>query len=187
MAEIQRQRIKSLYGEIKGLLKQLPVHEKTGISPSIGRQYNAIIDDLNSVSGTDYTRSKLTKEDIWPYGDESYYDPTATRAKCGSIVERLEEEFDFGNTLSTNVAPIVVTMNQNQQVTVSVTPLQQIIDSVTDDELRNELEELKQVLDTDKNPKTVSRILNTVQVKSWEVFIKVLPFILEHMGQHTIR
>ncbi len=183
MAEIQRQRIKSLYGEIKGILNVLPSGDKTPVSPSVGEHFNAAVDELSSVSGTDYSRFKLSQSDAWPYGDDDYYDPIAIRSKTSSVVGRLEEEHGFGSAPTIGNSPIVVTMNQNQQVTVSVTPIQQVIESTDDEEIRQELESLKHEIETTKNPKTISHLLNTIQAKSWEVFIKVLPFILEHMGQ----
>jgi len=70
MAEIQRQRIRGLYGELKGILKVLPSGDKSPAPPSVGKQLNMAIDELSSVSDTDYSRFKLTDDDIWPYGSE---------------------------------------------------------------------------------------------------------------------
>lgn len=184
MAEIQRTRIKSLYGEAAGLLSQLPLaSQSSAVPPSIGQQYNAIIDELNNVAETDYSRHKLTSSDMWD-GDSKYYDMTICRTKIGSLVKRLEEEYDFGSSASVPTSPVIVTVNQNQQVTLNVTPVQEIIESTDDEELKSVLEELKQLLQTSKDPEKASSLLTKIQQKSWEVFMKVLPVVLEQLGRH---
>ena len=184
MAEIQRTRIKSLYGEAAGILSQLPLaSQASAVPPSIGQQYNAIIDELNGVAETDYSRHKLTGTDMW-IGNSSQYDMTVCRSKMGSLVKRLEEEYDFGLAASAQTAPVIVTVNQNQQVTLNVTPVQEIIESTDDEELKSVLEELKQLLQTTKDPEKASSLLTKIQQKSWQVFMKVLPVVLEQLGRH---
>lgn len=185
MAEIDRQRIKSLYGEINGIFKNLPTTANTAVSRSIGNQYNQAVEELTAVSLTDYSRHKLSDDDRWLHGSGAAYDPNSTRAKIGSLVERLEEEHDFGNKeTSTSSSPVIVTVNANQQLTVSVTPIQQLIDSAQDDKVKEELAKLNEALSQKKDSKTISNILIELQKKSWEIFIKALPFVLEHWGQH---
>lgn len=184
MAEVQLTKIKGLYGEASGLLSQLPlVTQASAISPAIAQQLNTVIDELSSVTDTDYSRHKLTEEDKW-YGNKQQYDNAIVRTKTGSLVKRLEEEYGFGATASSPTAPVIVTVNQNQQVTLNVTPVQDIIDTTEDNELKSTLEELKQLLETTKDPEQASSLLNKVQQKSWEVFMKVLPFVLEQLGRH---
>lgn len=183
MAEMQRQRIKSIYGEIKGLMQGLPEGAGEGVPNSVGFQYNSAVDELISVSDTNYARLKVTDADIWIHGSNSAYDPIAVRVKVSSLVHRLEEEHGFGGAeRSSATSPVIVTVSQNQQLTVSVTPIQEIIDSSHDDELSEALNELKTILNTSKDPEKTSNILGSIGSKSWEVFIKVLPYVLEHMG-----
>jgi hypothetical protein len=183
MAEIQLQRIKSIYGEIAGILSQLPLTTQSSAAPgSVGIQYNAAIDELTSLTNTDYARYKLTTSDAW-MGDRRNYDMTITRTKMGSVVRRLEEEYGLGaNASQVQSSPVVVTVNQNQQVTISVTPIQNLIDSTEDEVIRQELTELKEALEINNNSEAASGILNSIQQKSWEIFIKVLPYVLEHLG-----
>ncbi|HET6864226.1 MAG TPA: hypothetical protein VFH37_03470 [Candidatus Saccharimonadales bacterium] len=184
MAEDKSKELKRLYGEVKGILNVLPTSDKSGVSHSIGEHFNSLIDELDFVDDTDYSRLKLADSDTWPYGSKDLYDPVAIRSKVSSAVTRLEEDYGFGSALvSQTTAPIVVTMNNSQEVTVSVTPIQQIIDETDDADIKMELENLKKELQTSRNPKTISKMLNALQEKSWEVFIKILPFVLEHMGQ----
>jgi Tfp pilus assembly protein PilN len=104
------------------------------------------------------------------------------QVKMGALVKKLEEEYSFGTKASGQSAPVVVTVSQNQQVSVTVTPIEQIIDSTQDEDIRKDLRDLKQALETEQDPQAGSKILNSLQQKSWEVFIKVLPYVLEHWG-----
>lgn len=165
-------------------MRALPTGANVLVPRSIGTQYNNAVDELSRVAETDYARLKLTSDDEWEYGVNNDYDPTAARAKVSSLVGRLEEEHGFGSSEPVAGSPVVVTVNQNQQVTVSVTPIQEIINSSDDDEIKAQLQELKNTLETSKDAKKLSRILNTIQERSWEVFIKVLPYVLEHWGSH---
>jgi hypothetical protein len=65
---------------------------------------------------------------------------------------------------------------------VSVTPIQELINSTSNEEIKAELTELRDALENKKDAKKASGILSTIQAKSWEVFIKVLPYVLEHLG-----
>jgi len=188
MADIKLQQIKSLYGELAGLLSQLPMAEKSRwVSKSTGDLYNLTVDELIKLSDTNYARLKLTDNDKSDYSnDDNDFDTSNLRAKLGALVKRLEEEYGFNKSVaSAHSAPVIVTVNQNQEVTLSVTPIQQIIDSADDDEIKKELEELKTILETTKNPEKTSGILNKIQQISWEVFIKVLPIVLEQLGKRT--
>lgn len=182
MAEIQRQRIKGVYGEIAGILKGLPQgKDNYVVYRQVGDQFNIAIDELNHVSGTDYSRYKLLQTDL--FNELAYQGPVA-RAKIGGLVNRLEEEHNFGaSNVAIQSSPVVVTVNNNNQITISVTPIQQIIDSTDDEALKQELDELKDVLNTSKDPQQASSLLNKIQQKSWEVFMKVLPIVLEQLGR----
>jgi hypothetical protein len=182
MAEIQIQRIKSLYGEIKGLLATIKPTDYN-IHSSIVKQYNAMLDDLSTASLTDYSRSRITHEDYYPRSSTSYLG-SVVRAKMNSLIKRLEEEFGFGSKQPITQGPtIVVTQNQHQQLNVTVIPIQQVIDSITDnDELRAEVEELKALLEA-KDNKGTSKVLGSIMNKSWDIFVALLPAVLENMGK----
>lgn len=182
MEEIQRARIKSVYGDIAGILSQIPLttDKFTVVYRQTGDQYNRAVDELTTASQTDYSRYKLTPADRY---SESAYILPVTRARIGSLVKRLEEEYGFGTATQSQTSPIVLTINQNQQVTLNITPIQQIIDTAGED-VKQELQELKHVLETSKDAKQASGILNKIQQKSWEVFMRVLPYVLEQLGKH---
>lgn len=183
MAEINHQRIKSLYGEIKGILSQLPLSETAYCyPPSIIEQCNASLNDLNQITGTNYSRHKITENDRWE-ANQNLYDAQIVRTKLGSVISRLEQEYGFGVIEQTALAPVILTVNQSQQVQVTVTPINEIIQSSSDDELKLLLEELKKEIETTKNVGKTKDILAKILDKSWELFIKILPYVLEKWGQ----
>jgi len=182
MAEIKLQRIKSLYGEVTGILSQLPLTEKTSCyPPSIVKQYNGAVDELSTVTTTDYGRHKIGDEDRWE-GRNDWYDSQIVRSKMGSIISRLEQEYGFGDAKGL-VSPMVLTINQNQQVSISITPINEIINETTDEDIKRLLAELKNEVEITKNKSKIKDLLAKVLEKSWEVFIRVLPYILEKMGE----
>lgn len=183
MAEVLRVRIKSLYGEIAGILSQLPLASQNfSLPPQIASQYNAAVDELTAISSTDYSRFKLISEDVYAEGE--YY-TSIVRSKVGSLVKRLEEEHDYGNSGAAASSPVIVTVQQNQTLNVNVIPIQQLISSTSDEDLKVALEELRKAIEEEKNPSKASTILTTVMNKSWELFIQVLPYVLEHMGHRS--
>ena len=182
MAEKQLLEIKALYGELSRMLIQIP-NDVDEVKASVGRQYNSIIDELNVASDSDYSRQKVTPDDYWN-DDEDYYDPVALKTKLGALVGRLEEQYGFGSQISAHgVPPVVITVTQNQQVNVAVVPIQSIIDTLTyDPELKKAVEDLKNVLETTKDKKTVTALLTAIMNKSWDVFIALLPAVLQSLG-----
>jgi len=181
MAEHNLLKIKSIYGEVKGILEGLPKSPSVVVPISVGNFYNNIVDDLNNISGSDYSRLKLTPADEIEF-TAGQYDATAVRVKVGSLVRKLEEEYTLGRSSGVEKSPIIVTVNQNQQVTITVTPITEIINNTYDELIKADLEELDEAIKTTKDPSEVSTILGSIMQKSWEVFIKVLPYVLEKMG-----
>jgi len=179
VAEVNHQRIKSLYGEIYGILSQLAPVEQGNYSSSIGAHYNSTVDDLSKQTNTDYSRHKLTKEYQW----DDYYDSQSARSKIGSLVSRLEQEYGFGAQNSTKTKPpVVVTVNQNQQVSVSVTPISQLIEKEEDPEIKQLLKDLS-VAAEKKDEATSKTVIKNLADKSWQVFLQAIPYILERGGR----
>lgn len=182
MAEIQHQRIKSIYGEVFGLLSQLPLAKDSYYTArQVVDQYNQAVEDLGGLTASDYSRFRLANTDL---ADGRDYITTVVRTRMGALTKRLEEEFGLGSTQSAGHQTIVVTQTNNQTVSISVTPIQQIIEGITDEDLRQDVEQLKYILETSRDKEAVSKILNAVQQKSWDVFIALLPVVLQGLGQN---
>jgi len=169
MAEVQLLKVRSVYGEIADILGQMPLGKESSIvHAQAANQYNGAVDELPEVATTD------------TYDGRDYL-TNMVRPRVGALIKKLEEEYGFGNNSgSDSTPPIVLNVTQNQQLTVSVTPIQQLIDSTTNDDIRSGLEELKRLLETGKVQNATSNILNSLQKRSWEIFIKVLLYVLEH-------
>ncbi len=181
MAEIQIQRIKSIYGEVKGILREMP-SEAPGraLRWPIAEHYNFAVDDLSQVAGTNYDRFKIEHDSKM---NEHYTNISMARTKAGALISRLEQEYGFDDIPKEKTAPIVVTVQQNQTLNVNVTPIQQLMESTMDDELRTLLEELRDSLETQQNVAKTKGILKNLMEKSWELFVKVLPYVLENIGK----
>lgn len=192
MAETKLPQIRGIYGTVKGMLSQIPLENQTksrAIATTISQQYNAAIDRLSAISDTDYSDHKLTDFD-GPFGAHisnsmGQHGIASARVKMGSLISRLEEEYNFGAATQNSTPPLFISMNQNQQqVSMTLIPIQQFIDSAEDNELRQELEELKHAVEVNKSPQETTTILGKILNKSWEVFIKILPYVFEHLGKN---
>lgn len=184
MAEIQHQRIKSIYGELSGLYKGALHDVPNNHFPwAIAEQVNGSIDELNQATGTDYSRFKLAHE---PHMNNDYVTASFARTKMSAIVTRLEQEYGFNSSNNSANTPVVVTVQQNQMVNVNVIPIQQLISDINDDGLKIQLNDLRDAVETHKDPAKTRSILKTIMDKSWELFIKVLPYVLQHMGNNSV-
>src|SRR3989338_9036351 len=115
MAEIQRARIKSIYGDIRGLLSQIPEKEKDPyVSGFLVNGFNSTVDELSQLAGTDYSRYKITHEAQVPQHSRGpHYYSTPVRVQIGRLISRLEEEYDFGKERVSQV-PTIAIFNKNQ-------------------------------------------------------------------------
>jgi hypothetical protein len=180
MADRQIQQIRSIYGEILGIADHLAPNLVPASSIVL---YNGAIDELSSISASDYSRFKATSADA--YSQTDYY-VSAVKPKMGSLLARLEQEFGFYKPERGAPQPTtnIVTIHNNNQLSVTVIPIQEVLQTITDDEgLRADVEALKAVIEGNKDKKRASSLLSSIQQKSWEVFIALLPVVLEHLGR----
>lgn len=184
MDSSQLQQVQIIYGEILGIFTELPNAKDTYYTPApVAEQFNNCINDLSKSTHEDYSRFKLTQNDMLKHSDIGNYDTTIVRTRIGSVVRRLEANYGFDSQV--RESPMIITVNNNNQMTVTVTPIREIIQSEQDNEIKDLLLELREALHTDKKSEKTSSILSTLQQKSWEVFIKVLPYVLEQIGKHS--
>lgn len=183
MAEIQRTRIKSIYGDIKGLLSQIPQVEKDPyVSAFLVNGFNASIDELSEASDTDYSRYKITHEARAPQHTRGIFYYSATvRPQIGRLISRLEEEYDFGKERSSN-SPSIAIFNKNQsEVSVQINyNFNDLIEKTTDEEGKTQLRELRDELEKgDKNWDKIKNILIWILNFSKGLFLEILPIILQ--------
>lgn len=93
----KKEKIRSMYSELQGYLSQTPIAEKgyehiddDGFTDNL----NAIIQELNTSTGNDYSRSSLKKKYYsTDRGPEYYIRVAEYRNKIGGLISRLHSEF----------------------------------------------------------------------------------------------
>jgi hypothetical protein len=180
---MDKDNIKHLYGEAKGIYESLEVGDKAYYyHGSTVDQYNQIVEEAASILGRNLNRYKVGPENIWLGGNRKNYIAQPVRSKVGSLVSMLEQEFELVKSSTNPVVMINQKQEQNQSVTVSVINISELVDSAHDEETKKILEDLRIALDK-KDEKKSKTLLAKLADKSWELFIKILPYVLEKCGQ----
>lgn len=178
----EQDKIRSVYGEVAGLYDSILSNTTGFLMRQVGDQYNNAVGTLGDVSGRDFSKFRLVNADLM---SAAAYHMNVARPKIASLVRSLQEEYGFGSHETSTITPLVLTVQQNQTVNVNIIPIQQLIETIDDSELKEQLNELRTAVENEKNPTRVSLVLTKIMAKSWEVFIKVLPYILEHLGNNS--
>lgn len=181
MAEIQLTRIKSLYGDIKGLLSQIPLAETNPtIDQFVVSQFNQTLDVLTNTTKTDYSSYKIPDEqriEDWP----EKFDSNVVRAQIGRVISRLEQEYEFSKG-DQQQSPGIVIFNKNQnEISLQINyTINDLINSSSNEESKKKLKELKDELEKpNKNWETIKNILIWILNFSKELFLKIIPILLE--------
>ncbi|MEW6617626.1 MAG: hypothetical protein AB1333_04400 [Patescibacteria group bacterium] len=182
MAEIQLTRIKSIYGDIRGLLSQIPsIETQKFVKDFIVETYNRVLDELSVISGTNYLDYKIPESQrsrTFPDRFES----TIVRTQIGRVISRLEEEYGFNSYKTKEDSPGIVIFNKNQseislQINYSITDL---INKINDENGKDKLRELESELEKkDKNWEKIKGILIWILNFSKDLFLEILPIILQ--------
>ena len=182
MAEIQLTRIRSIYGDIKGLLSQIPPTDKEKyVKDFTVKMFNDALDELTRVSNTDYTSYKVPdsqRNKTWP----ERYESIVVRGQIGRVVSRLEEEYGFGREGGGQQSPSIVIFNKNQnEISVQINyTLNELIDKVDNEEGKTQLRELRDEIEKpNKNWDKIKATLIWILNFSKELFLEVLPIILQ--------
>ena len=178
MAETKLAKIKSIYGDLRGLFSELPDGEKhVKVRGFIVGNFNTIVDKLSEISETDY--SSYTIPDSERQGSD--YSSFSTRSQVGRIITRLEEEYGFGQE-GGRISPSIVIFNKNQnEISVNISyTMNDIIEQTENNEAKQKLNELKNELEkSNKNWGVIRSILIWVLNFSKDIFIQLLPLLLE--------
>lgn len=182
MAEIQITRIRSVYGDIRGLLNQIPLPETSGLVHTfIVNGFNSSLDELSQLTNTDYSRYKVPKEQElpdWP----GEFDSVIVRTQIGRVISRLEEEYGFGPNNQSMSSPGIVIFNKNQnEISLQINyTINDLINSSYDEESKKKLEELRDEIEKpNKNWETIKNTLIWILNFSKELFLKIIPILLE--------
>lgn len=182
MAELQLTRIKSIYGDLKGLLSQIPLAETNAlVDQFIVLQINQSLDNLSNVTNTDFSTYKIPETHRSKNRPDRF--PTnIVRVQLGKVITRLENEYGFGQNSQFSTNPGIVIFNKNQNE-ISLEINYTINDLIADEpshDGKDRLKELKEELGKpDKNWEKIKAILIWILNYSKELSLKIIPIILQ--------
>lgn len=181
MAEIQLTRIRSIYGDLHGLLAQIPpVDKEAYVKAFTVQSFNTALNELSLVTGSDYSGYKVPDSERSTTFSDSY-DSRVVRAQVGRVVNRLETEFGFGRK-SEQQSPGIVIFNKNQsEISLQINyTINDLIDKTGNEEEKVKLRELNDELEkSEKDWGKLRAILIWILNFSKELFLEVLPIILQ--------
>jgi hypothetical protein len=170
-----REKIKPIYSELQGYLSQAPSGDKVAYvrDQSLWEQFNKTIDELNSVSGQDYNKFKITN--ILHDGSEPYILNSDYRSKLNGLIMRLYGEY-FEKEISPFSGGPSTVVNQNQQQSqatqiVMITEFQDLIDkrfygAELEEKEKSFLQKLKDSLPTVKSVVELVNLILTIAKSS---------------------
>lgn len=180
MAEIQLTRIKSLYGDLKGLLSQIPFEkDKPLVEAFTVTKINETIDALSSVIQTDYSTYKIPDNQI--NSDWQEFPMGIVRTQLGRVISRLEEEYTF-NRGDNNQTPGIVIFNKNEnEISLKINyTINDLIEKYPSGESKNKLTLLKDELKKPtKDWGAIKGILIWILNFSKDLFLEIIPIILQ--------
>lgn len=181
MAEIKLTRIRSRYGDLKGLLSQIPLEkEKSVVDKFIVNQINSILDILSIDAETDYSSYKVPDDQADP-GWNYTYPSGIVRTQLGRVISRLEEEFNFslGNKVQ---APGIVIFNKNEnEISLKINyTITDLVEKYPDEETKRRLSQLEDQLNKpSKNWDIIKGVLIWILNFSKDLFLEVVPIIIQ--------
>ncbi|MDD5015242.1 MAG: hypothetical protein PHW73_09140 [Atribacterota bacterium] len=182
MAEIKLTRIKSMYGDFRGLLSQIPPTDKeVFVRAFTVKTFNEALDELTKISETDYSSYKV------PDSERSRtipdrYQSVVVRAQIGRVVSRLEEEYGFGKESGTQQSPGIVILNKNQnEISLQINyTINDLIEKYETEESKEKLRNLRDELEKpSRNWETIKPILIWILNFSKDLFLEIIPIILQ--------
>ena len=162
--------IRSVYGELQGYLSQIPLPKdpyETAHNVELANLIDNAIINLNSITGLDYNRFKIHREqsEIGEFVRILEY-----RTKLGGLISSIHATFFADEQAPFSGSPSTVITQQQQQATyVSMLlevqdKLNEKIQSATDENEKNFLQQVKAGLNTVKNTaELIALIITTAQ------------------------
>ena len=183
MGEVQLVKVRACFGDLKGLLDQIPLASTNSIVDDFTvQQLNTAVDTLTTIAKTDYSQYKIPDSKRLPDWPDKY--PTEiVRAQLGRIIARLEMEYGFRNEKGNkNNDPGIVIFNKNESdVSLKINyTINELISNQEEGKSKEKLSELKAELDKpNRNWETIKGILIWILNFSKELFLQVIPIILQ--------
>ena len=112
-----KDKVRPFYEELMGYLSQAPTLKESSYlkDESLASQLHNCIDQLNQITGQDYSRFKVM---VHPDGDDSYVQNTEYRSKINGLIMNLHAQFFSDEPSPFSGSPsTVVHQNQSQSQT----------------------------------------------------------------------
>jgi hypothetical protein len=178
-------KIKSIYGDIKGLLSQIPPTDKDGLTSNIVvNGFNNTLTELSQATNTDYSKYEIPSE-ARNRNFRERFDSKIARAQIGRVIGRLEEKYGFGKSDAANSPPGIFIFNKNQnEISLQINyTLNELIDETGSDDAKMQLRELRDELEKPtKSWDKIRPILIWILNFSKDLFLKILPILLQKQG-----
>lgn len=181
MAEIQLTRIRSIYGDLRGLISQIPpLKEKGLVTEFIVEQINSALDNLSNETSSDYSTYKIPdsqRNQDWP----GEFQAEVVRVQLGRVISKLEEEYGFGQATKTQSPGIVIVNKNENEISLQINyTINDLIDKSGDKESKSKLRQLDQELKKpNKDWDAIKKILVWILNFSKELFLEIIPIILQ--------
>ena len=181
MAELKLSKIKSIYGDLKGLLSQIPsIKEDSLVREFIVNQINSILDNLTNVSKSDFSDYKIPESERnknWP----EKFSSESVRTQLGRVISRLESEYGFGKEQDEKSPGIYIFNKNENEVSLKINyTINDLVKKYSDQEVKDKLNQLETELDKpNKNWDTIKQVVIWILNFSKELFLKIIPIILQ--------
>lgn len=181
MGEIQLIRIKSAYGDLKGLLSQIPLAQTNSlVDEFLVDQLNQAIDSLTVVSGSDYSIYKIPPSKRLEDWNQKY-PADIVRAQLGRVISKLELEYNFDKPTQSQTPGIVIFNKNENEISMKINySINELIEKLPTEESKSKLKQLDVELTKEtKNWDVIKNILIWIINFSKELFLEVIPIILQ--------
>lgn len=186
MAEKKLLEIKAIYRQLKGYVEETP-RRLSEVQSEIAEDVNDLIDDLSTVSETDYSRYQT--DATWtPSRHRQYYKYDVFRARTNALVERLKSEYSFDSQIEriqSPPTPAIAIFNENRNAnTIDIKINFTVKDLIEAAQTEEEKENLKIIDEELKKPSAnwdkVKIALSWIINYSKDLSLKVIPIVLDY-------
>ena len=174
--------IKAIYKSILGLISSVDPKSGYSVNRVLGENYDFQVDQLTSVTRTDYSRFKVVgRVEVNEYGSIFARDFVSMLSQLAGELEG-RYDFDINNQSEPHTVVTIDNSNRNQ-ISIAFKSINQVISEFDDPEVISKLAELNQLLASNRQDVgKIQKVLVWLADKSWEAFLAVLPYLLDKLG-----
>ncbi len=169
-------KLKIIYSQLSELQKQLP---NQLVPNSVVSMYNVLVNELQKISEQNFPYLEITIHDRW---DDRYFKHEAVKSKIALAVGTLKGLLEIEESNVPQQIINVLNQNENTLAVKIEQTIQQIAQEQGDQDVKNKLEELSDVLEKKDKNRLVKIIQWLLDKGLVDIFFKILPEILKRMG-----